>query len=742
MTPPSRGAARRPGLAVAFLLGYGLYPAAGDAAGLVRGVVRDPAGSAVVGATVQPRADGVLLPPADTDRDGSFAFDPGSAVRGRLLVKATGFEAVQQEWSISEAQPFEIVLTPARRTEEVTVTASRTATRLADTASRVIVIGGRDLQSTAAPTLDDALRQVPGFSLFRRSDSRVANPTAQGASLRGVGASGASRSLVLLDGVPLNDAFGGWVYWSRVPRVALDRVEVLEGGASDLYGSAALGGVVQALERSDAPAMAVEASGGSLGTGDLSGYGAVAKRGWSLRASAEAFTSDGYVLVARDRRGAVDTAAGGSHVAGTLTVERRLSAGATVFARAAALGESRANGTPLQVNDTDWRQASVGADVSSGAGALSARAWYGSQVYHQAFSAVSADRATETLTRLQRVPADNAGASFQWSRGIGSRNALLAGVDARWVEGRSDEIPFVRGAPASAVSAGGHDRTGAAFASDRISLGDGAVLTLGARVDRWSGGERGATAVSPRASVLVRASRRLSLTAAAYGAFRSPTLNELYRSFRVGNVVTLANASLTTERLEGGEAGIVWSLPNDRMRVRAVAFTSHIDDPIANVTLRTASDLVTRQRENLGRSRSRGLEIDAEAHIGPWLRATAGYALLDAVVESFPSSPEIEGNRLPQVPLHQATLALRFDRPRLFDLSLEARATSRQFEDDQNQLPLAGYVALDGRIARHLGRAVVFAVVENVAGTRYAVGLIPTPTVGPPRSIRAGIRFQ
>jgi iron complex outermembrane recepter protein len=715
--------------------------AAGDDATLVRGVVHDSAGAAVGGVTVRPMADGARLPVVETGTDGAFAFDPRGVRSGNVVVDAPGFERVERRWSMA-GQPLVIVLAPAHGAEEVTVTAARATTRLADTASRVIVIAGRDLQSTAAPTLDDVLRQVPGFSLFRRSDSRVANPTAQGASLRGVGASGASRSLVLLDGVPLNDSFGGWVYWSREPRVAVDRVEVLEGGASDLYGSAALGGVIQAIERSDAPAFAVEASGGSLGTGDLAAYGAVRKGAWSLRGSGEAFSSDGYILVAPDQRGTVDTAAGGSHVAGTLTVERRRSPGVTIFARAAALGESRANGTPLQVNDTDWRQLSVGADASNEAGVFSARAWYGSQVYHQSFSAVSADRATETLTRLQRVPAENAGASVQWSRGLGRRNAVLAGLDARWVEGRSDEVPYARGSPAAFVSAGGHDRTVAFFASDRMALGDRAVATLGARVDRWSGGDHGVTALSPRASVLLRLSRRLSLTAAGYGAFRSPTLNELYRSFRVGNVVTLANASLTVERLKGGEAGLVWSLPDERLRIRAVAFTSWITDPIANVTLRASPDLVTRERENLGSSRSRGLELDAEAPLGPWLRLTAGYALVDATVTTFPSSPEIEGNRLPQVPRHQATLAARFGRPSLFDLGVEVRATSGQFEDDQNQLPLAGYATLDARIARRLGRATLFAVVENLSGTRYAVGLTPTPTLGPPRSFRAGLRFE
>src|SRR5512140_1798536 len=132
--------------------------------------------------------------------------------------------------------------TPPRASEAIVVSATQTETRLSDTPASVIVISGTTLATTAASTTDDALRQVPGFALFRRSGSRSANPTSQGVSLRGLGASGASRALVLDDGIPLNDPFGGWIYWSSVPRESLDRVEVVRGGVSQLYGSSALGG--------------------------------------------------------------------------------------------------------------------------------------------------------------------------------------------------------------------------------------------------------------------------------------------------------------------------------------------------------------------------------------------------------------------------------------------------------------------------------------------------------------------
>lgn len=709
-----------------------------------RGLVRDTEGAPIAGAEVLPSGAGGALPSVFTAPDGSFRFDPGGQRKGRLVVRAPGFVDVERGWSVEAREPLVIVLARARLSEDVTVTAARAQTRLGDTAARVLVIGGGDLRATAAPTVDDALRQVPGFSLFRRSDSRVANPTAQGASLRGVGASGASRTLVLLDGVPLNDAFGGWVFWSRVPRTTVERVEVVEGGASELYGSAALGGVVQALGRSDAPAVALEASGGTLGTAGLSLYAAERRGAWSARVAGEAFVTDGYVLVPAGERGPVDTAAGGRHLSGTLTLERRLGSSASAFLRAGAFGESRANGTPLQANDTDWQELRAGSDIStSHAGAFSLRAWFATQTYHQTFSTVVADRASESLTRRQRVPSKTGGFGLQWSRPLGSRNALLAGVDARLVHGRSDETPFsAAGQPLALVSAGGRETAWAVFATDRAALGSRTLLTLGARLDRWTGGPGAATALSPRASLLFRASPRIRLTAAGYGAFRAPTLNERYRSFRVGNTLTLANAQLDAERLWGGEAGLAWSPREESLRLRAVGFVSRIDDPIANVTVGTTPQLVTRERRNLGRNRSRGIELDADARLGSRLRASLSYALIDATVESFPANAALEGNQVPQVARHQLAVGARFADPRFVELSVQGRTSSKQFEDDRNQLPLAGYFTLDMQASRRAGRLAVFAALENVTGRRYAVGLTPTPTVGPPRAFRFGLRFE
>jgi outer membrane receptor protein involved in Fe transport len=650
---------------------------------------------------------------------------------------------------------------PVRASETVVVTATRTEQPLAEAPPSLVVVTREQLDASAAPTLDDALRMVPGFTLFRRTGSRVANPTTQGVSLRGLGPSGASRALVLADGLPLNDPFGGWIYWGRVPREAVERVEVLRGGASDLYGSSALGGVIQILTRPPgaAPLLAAEASGGSAGTaeGSLSAGG---RRGaWGARLSAGALRTDGHVLVDEAERGPVDTPAGVSQASAELTLDRELPGG-RAFVRGSLFGESRANGTPLQDNRTHLRQLVAGGERHGARlGSLSLRLHASAQVYNQSFSAVAAGRSSEALNRRQRVPAQDAGGSLQWLRPLGARHTLVAGLTGREVRGASDEVVFAGGAATSTVGAGGRERTLGVFAEDLMRLSPRVMLSLSARYDRWTrlralsvttptGGAAGVSgfpdrveaSFNPRLALVVEAAPRLQLSASAYRSFRGPTLNELYRGFRVGDTVTQANAALRAERLHGGELGARWRA--GALSVSGSGYWTETRDPVANVTLSATPRLITRQRQNLGRTRARGLELEAQGRLGGRWHLAAGYALTDGYVASFPGGREVEGNALPQLPRHQGSLRAAFEGRRL-SLAALARAVGRQFEDDRNELALPGFVAVDLTAAHALGRGTeAFVAVENVLDERYAVGLTPIATIGPPRLLRAGLRLR
>jgi outer membrane receptor protein involved in Fe transport len=651
--------------------------------------------------------------------------------------------------------------------EEMTVTATRTERRLGDTAASVAVLSAQELAASAAPTVDDALRQVPGFSLFRRSGSRFANPTTQGVSLRGLGASGASRALVLADGIPLNDPFGGWIAWGRVPRAALERIEVLRGAGSDLYGSTALGGVVQLLRRpargsADGPVIVADGSAGQLHSADGSLFAAGTWKGWGASVAAESSRTDGYVLVDPAVRGLVDTPAGSRHNTFEGTVERGTAAGGRLFVRGSRYTEDRTNGTPLQTNDSDFRQWSAGGDSPAGGGFLSVRGWGGDQEYHQGFTSVAADRASERLLRSQSVPADTAGGSIQWSHPVTDLHALVGGVELRQVHGSSDETVFGNGPP-TLVSVGGRQRTGGLYLEDVARLSPRLSLTVGGRYDSWTNDgvkrsgtapetrlpRRDETAFSPRASLLFQATESWAWTASAYKAFRAPTLNELYRAFRVGNVQTLANQDLRAERLTGGETGLLFTGHGGRgvrIEARETLFWMDIDQTIANVTLSVTPGLITRQRQNLGSTRSRGIETEITARAGDRWTLTGGWLLSDARVVTAPAERDLEGLRLSQVPRNQATLQVRFDDPRFATVALQARWTGAQFDDDQNQFLLRSFTSVDALVSRSLGTwlrgLAIFAAGENLANTSYDIGRTPLRTLGAPRTLRVGFRVE
>jgi outer membrane receptor protein involved in Fe transport len=734
----------------------------------ITGTVLDSDGSAIAGAQLLLRdATGRKLAKSTSDGQGRFTLpiDPGQEAGLVLEVQASGFTA--QRRPVDRAalpQPLEIRLPPGTVAEIVTVTPTRSEVRVVDAPASVSVLTSRELNAAAAQTFDDLLRQVPGFSIFRRSSSLVANPTTQGVSLRGVGATGASRTLVLADGVPLNDAFGGWVYWSRLPRRAVEQIEVVRGGSSDLYGSDALSGVIQVLSRSlPRPTIDLELTTGTRGTHDLTLFGGHRWNNFTASLAAEGLTTDGYFLLAPELRGAADQEARSRHrlLAPRFTWQPRDAA--SLFLRGSLFDENRHNGTRLQQNRTATESLAVGGRLDTPDGSRWTLTLFANQQrFHQGFTAVAANRASETLTRQQAVPSRDAGISLHWSQSRLGNHALVAGADLRGVRGTSDELVYAAGRPIRFDSAGGRQRRAGFFVQDLVALSRRWQLAASLRYDTWRDSSAGIVqrtlatgaiqprffaprtenAWNPRISLLFRPSEPLSLRASAYRAFRAPTLNELYREFRVGDALTRANEALTSERLTGGEAGATWSLTG-RTLVRLTGFWTETANPVVNVTESITPSLITRQRRNLGRTRSRGLEAEAELRLTSTLRLTAGYLLADATVLDAPQDPLLTGRQIPQVPRHQFTWQLAYANPRLLSAALQFRASGQQFDDDRNLLPLPRFALLDLSASRPLRRGLdLFLAVQNLFDVRYAVARTPLETLGMPRLSRFGLRLH
>lgn len=746
----------------------------------ITGVVVDGGGAAIVDANVSLVDKSSVQ--TTTNHEGRFSLSGTISNRTFLIVKAAGFDTFERRLAQDGVFNLTIVLQPASLNADVTVSIIRTDTRLSETPASVVALTREDLDSTAAQTVDDSLRQVAGFTLFRRGSSKTTNPTAQGANLRGVSGSGASRSAVLFDGLSLNDAFGGWTFWSRVPMIAVEQAEVLRGGASSLYGSGGLSGAVDLVPirtKTEGAVFNARGSQGTQSTYDGSFYTAFSRKGWSFDVAAEKFKTDGYIPVAENERGLVDTPANSRHNNGIFSLERRKSsppykggvARATadgvvrsrIFLRGNIFDEERDNGTSLTYNKTYFRQAAGGADLSSGKlGDLQLRTFIEAQVYDQTFSSVSANRNTETLTRLQRVPSQAAGGSFFWTKPV-KDHALVSSFEFRDVRGFSDEVGYFGGNPASVSGSGGRQRTLAFLVQDNWTATEKLNLNFGFRVDRWRNfgahsatrplstniitdvafPDRDETAVSPRAAAIYQITPNASIYGSYSRSFRAPTLNELYRGFRVGNVVTQPNENLRAEYANTFEGGVSVNAIERRLNLRGNMFYTNMSDPVVSVTLATTPTLITRQRQNVGETRAYGLELDTEFAINTDLRLSASFLLVNSRVTQFPGNAVLVGKFLPQIAAQQFTFRLSYRPPSRFSFGIQGRFSSGQWEDDLNTLRLRRYFTMDATVAYRIHKNLdLFAAAENIFNSRYDIGLTPVRTAAAPAFVRIGLRLN
>jgi outer membrane receptor protein involved in Fe transport len=709
------------------------------------GTVSDISGAVIPNAEVIVTSRDGRTSTVHTDMEGNF--DAG-LLAAKLQIKSEGFETATIEVGGAGAVP--VVLRPVNFADSVVVTATRGAERLPSAASATVLTSA-ELSNMAAGALDDALRSTPGFTLFRRSSSRVANPTTQGVTLRGVSGSGSSRTLVLADGVPLNDPFGSWVYWNRIPQAAVDRVEVVRGATGDLYGAYALGGVVQLLTvQPSRTRVRATFEGGSLDTYRGSMFVAGEKKGWNASGAYEGVRTDGAYVLASEVRGAVDTPAQSDYKTGFATAGRR-GDNWHVTLRGAGYSEDRNNGTVVQVNTTSWSQFGVDAGGAVGGGVIEAHATGSSQDYYQTFSAVAAGRATERLTFEQFIDTSHKAVNGQWTRPI-KKLTLIVGGDYHHTDGLQNELRYTLVSGINTQSgpfpSGGTETVAAGYVRTNIAATDALTIELGARADKWKSEPADSTLpthdvsyISPRGAVMYRVGR-VQLQSSAYYANRTPSLNELHRRFAVGNQLTLANPLLEPETLTGVEGGGLVAF--GATSFRATGFFNNLEGAISNVTQSQTPTQIIRIRQNSDTIHATGLEMEVDSRFSNTLSATGQVVFTSSHYRGSVATPALEGNTVPQVPKVQGGVTLTWAEPRILTAATQIRFSGEQFDDDLNTpaFVLGAYGVWDATVSRQVVKGVnAFFAIENILDTEYDTARTPLRQIGWPRTIRVGARI-
>jgi len=649
------------------------------------------------------------------------------------------------------------VAPPPRVSEHVTVTADRGG--INDSATSVSNFSQVQLQQTPALGLDDRLHADAGFQLFRRTSSWTANPTSQGLSLRGLGSTAASRTLVVSGQVPLSDPFGGWVHWDEIPTLAIERVELLHGGSADLYGSSAIGGVVDIVPVMPARSLLfqADASGATENSALEDALLSVSARHLAALGAFSGIKTGGYIPTAPVFRGTVDVPSNVTAESGRVELRTPSSSGhATAFLLGNVLNESRSNGTPDQTNGTRlWRYVS-GADGTVAATHLALRGFGSRESYRQSFSSIAANRGAETLTKLQRVPLDEFGGIVQATKPFAHQLTAAVGADLRDIRATDDETA---GATAVTTATTARQRAVGGYA-DAIWMPRNWSASGSIRVDSFRTFDAlqvvsNTAKVSaqptlaeifagPRVGLVRQLRGGWALTGTAFRAFRGPTMNELYRTGQVGQQTTLANNALLAERATGFEFG--GELQRGWGHLRATTFWTEVNRPISAVLLVQTATTQTLQRQNLGQIRSRGVMLQAESADWHHLTATAGYQLAIATVTAFnsssPAQTNLTGNWIPEVPRQAVTSTLNYVQPRIVSLHVVASYQGREFDDAANQAVLHPYARFDVLAERSLKHGLsVFAGAQNLLNRSIDAGLTPVLTLAAPRLAQGGLRY-
>jgi vitamin B12 transporter len=650
----------------------------------------------------------------------------------------------------------------AQDTEEpIVVTGRGLQAGLGERVYDSVVIDRDRLTGSASGRIDEILKEVPGFQLFRRSDARSANPTSQGATLRALGGNASSRALLVLDGVPQSDPFGGWISWPAYDPQQLGAVRVVRGGGSGIHGPGALAGTIEMFSADPAD---VQGANGSLFYGSRDSVDAHAGLGARLGGGFVALSGaygrgDGFVPIVEDQRGPADRASPYEQASVALRAVAPLS------------GETELQASGLWFRDERERGLAFSAIRTEGADAAlrlvgrnwSALGYVQTRQFYNSFAGVDAARTTANRVSEQyNVPATGLGARFE-VRPVTAPFELRLGGDWRETVGETRErFSFKNGIGTRGRVAGGRTRTIGGFA-EAAWESDALTLTGAGRIDRWwirngsleervfatgqivtdtSHPDRSGWEPTGRAGFAFRPAGALTLRGAAYLGWRLPTLNELYRPFRVGADSTLANAALRPERLRGIEAGIDYR-PLSTARIGLTVFANRLEDGIANVTVGPGGGGTISQRRNLDAILARGIEIDAGLDLGPW-SLSGGYSYVDAEVEADGPALPLDGRRPAQTPRHSAAATLAWKGLSGTRAALTARYVGSQYEDDLGAQRLPDALTFDAVASAPLGRRLTIeARVENATDAHVAAGISGAGIVerATPRTLWLGLRW-
>ena len=648
---------------------------------------------------------------------------------------------------------------------EVVVTATRDARTLREVPASVSVVTSVEIQQTPAKSLDDILRRVPSVDVPLSASYQI-HPTADNVSMRGLGG---IRALVLLDGVPLNDPFFGYVQWSRVPLETIDRVEVVRGGGATLWGNYAMGGVINVITKPPTETeLVLQGGGGSYGTYRANGHGALVASdtmkfglnfGWNH--------TDGFQTTPKDQRVPVDVPTAFTAYNGALTGAFNLTPDLQAHARIGYFDNHQTLGTPLSINkQRSWTYSADATQTLGALGELTFAAFHDDSRFQTDNTDTPANAAfgqAEFVQNRHVTPVHDTGASLIWSKTLSSGwlHSVSAGADYHGISGSDVADIFIDSGQQIRTDLGrGRQQFLGGFVQASIKPVEALEILASARYqqfknyDAFDGSPGGlghvpdqkTSSTDPRVSVRYAVNDEFALRAAAYKAFRAPTLDNLYRAFATPSGIFFGNPALRPETLDGGEVG--FDVNRGPLRTQVTAYTNTIKN------LLTFANLPDNQLPpgfffgtrniNAGEARSRGVEAEVNWLAGNGWTLNAGYTYADSTITQSVLDPASVGKQQGGIPRNKLSGGVTYEGLGGWRISPQVRWVSKSWGDNDNTLPVDAHVVADLAASYPITKKLeAFVQIENLFDRRYVAdnnGFEP-PRIGTPLTAFVGARL-
>ncbi len=684
-------------------------------------------------------------------------------IPNNLILKTAGLIAFL--WMIAINVHAQDITKDTLDLEEVVVTGTRTTRNLNEVPGRISVIDSKIVELTSAQQVDDILRYTPGINVNRSTGLYTQRPMV---TLRGLSGDEQSRTLVLLNGVPINTSDEGGVNWNRINQYDIERIEVFKGPGSSLYGSNAMGGVINIITKK--PSGPQEVYGGlSYGTFNTLRQNLNVRirnnRGYYGSVSQYYLKSDGYINIPDISRTPYDIA---RHLE-----EISLSVKAGNDARNWLRWELQYDiyrdqrGEGFMINSPKGNYRNFNTNLFRGnlrGGDHKTR--YDLSVYYQMenyFNVNERFRGTDYSRFDVNSYRQDMGVLLNANRELSNNNTLTAGFEYK--QGGIDggdyyQTPRPGTAIYDTIYNAGKINTLAGYIQDEHALFDNKIrLIAGLRFDRvtfydgeffstdpsWSSPElieHTWTEFSPRAGVRLNFIRQLSAYISYSHGFRASILDDLTRTGWMWVGFKEANPELGPESLSNIEIGAD-IFPANNLKISASAFHAKGRDFLYYVaTERTIfGGRPVYRRENVTGVTLQGIEADIQYEIFEGLNLLASYTFADSRINEFTERPELENRYLKYVPGHCASASL-FWHNKYINTSMRGFYKGGQFADDLNEVVLDPYFTFDVQLSRQInGNFILSLDIQDIFDNQH-MQTIEYYSPGRLITARLAVRFQ